>query len=43
VEKDKPKHKYGIERKVVSMTLRQFLYDNFGWDVYEWGEDEIRF
>jgi hypothetical protein len=26
-----------------SMTLRQFLMDNFGWDVYEWAPDEIRF
>jgi hypothetical protein len=24
------------------MTLRQFLYDNFGWDIYDWA-DEIRF
>ena len=26
-----------------AMTLRQFLFENFGWDIYEWGEDEIRF
>jgi len=25
------------------MTLRQFLQTNFGWDIYEWGENEIRF
>ena len=25
------------------MTLRQFLFDNFGWDIYEWSPDEIRF
>jgi len=25
------------------MTLRQFLNDNFGWDIYDWAEDEIRF
>jgi len=25
------------------MTLRQFLFDNFGWDIYEWADDEIRF
>jgi len=25
------------------MTLRQFLFDNFGWDIYDWGDDEIRF
>jgi hypothetical protein len=25
------------------MTLRQFLYDNFGWDIYEWKDDDIRF
>jgi hypothetical protein len=25
------------------MTLRQFLFDNFGWDIYDWGHEEIRF
>jgi len=25
------------------MTLRQFLHDNFGWDIYDWNEDDIRF
>jgi hypothetical protein len=25
------------------MTLRQFLFDNFGWDIYEWADDDIRF
>jgi hypothetical protein len=25
------------------MNLRQFLYDNFGWDIYEWNEHDIRF
>jgi hypothetical protein len=25
------------------MTLRQFLFDNFGWDIYDWSEDDIRF
>jgi len=25
------------------MTLRQFLFDNFDWDIYEWGDEEIRF
>jgi hypothetical protein len=25
------------------MTLRQFLHDNFGWDIYDWADDEIRF
>jgi len=25
------------------MTLRQFLHDNFGWDIYEWVDDDIRF
>jgi hypothetical protein len=25
------------------MTLRQFLQDNFGWDIYDWADDEIRF
>lgn len=28
---------------VAGMTLRQFLYENFGWDIYEWKEDDIRF
>ena len=25
------------------MTLRQFLFDNFGWDIYDWEIDDIRF
>jgi hypothetical protein len=25
------------------MTLRQFLWDNFGFDIYEWDEGDIRF
>jgi len=25
------------------MTLRQFLFVNFGWDIYEWADDDIRF
>jgi hypothetical protein len=25
------------------MTLRQFLHDNFGWDIYDWADDDIRF
>jgi len=25
------------------MILRQFLFDNFGWDIYDWGDDELRF
>jgi hypothetical protein len=28
---------------VTQMTLRQFLQDNFGWDIYEWADDDIRF
>jgi hypothetical protein len=28
---------------VKQMTLRQFLHDNFGWDIYDWADDEIRF
>ena len=24
-------------------TLRQFLFDNFGWDIYDWEIDDIRF
>jgi hypothetical protein len=26
-----------------TMTLRQFLWDNFGFDIYEWDEADIRF
>jgi len=25
------------------MTLRQFLHDNFGWDIYDWADGEIQF
>jgi hypothetical protein len=25
------------------MTLRQFLWDNFGFDIYDWEENDIRF
>jgi len=25
------------------MTLRQFLQYNFGWDIYDWDDEEIRF
>jgi hypothetical protein len=28
---------------VWEMTLRQFLQINFGFDIYEWEENEIRF
>lgn len=28
---------------IMQMTLRQFLFDNFGWDIYEWGDEDIRF
>lgn len=24
-------------------TLRTFLQDNFGWDIYEWSDEDIRF
>lgn len=24
-------------------TLRTFLQDNFGWDIYEWADEDIRF
>lgn len=27
----------------LTMTLRQFLFDNFGWDIYDWEDDDIRF
>ena len=23
------------------MTLRQFLFDNFGWDIYDWEINDI--
>ena len=26
-----------------AMTLRQFLFENFGWDIYDWNIDDIRF
>lgn len=26
-----------------AITLRQFLWDNFGWDIYDWKDDDIRF
>jgi len=29
--------------KFLNMTLRQFLFDNFGWDIYDWGDEDIRF
>lgn len=25
------------------MTLRRFLQVNFGWDIYEWAPDDLRF
>ena len=25
------------------VILRQFLNDNFGWDIYDWKDDDIRF
>jgi hypothetical protein len=28
---------------IKQMTLRQFLHDNFGWDIYDWADEEIRF
>ena len=29
---------------MVDLTdLRQFLWDNFGWDIYEWEEGDVRF
>jgi len=24
------------------MTLRQWLFANFGWDIYDWADDEIQ-
>lgn len=31
------------EDGMIGSSLRHWLFVNFGWDVYEWGEDEIRF
>lgn len=25
------------------LDLRDWLWDNFGWDIYEWKDDDIRF
>ena len=36
-------HKVWESAGVAGMTLRQFLYENFGWDIYEWKKDDIRF
>ena len=36
-------HEVRKSRGKTDVTLRQFLYDNFGWDVYEWADDDIRF
>jgi len=27
----------------VNPALRHWLFTNFGWDIYEWGPEEIRF
>ncbi|MEN9936017.1 MAG: hypothetical protein RLZZ387_2596 [Chloroflexota bacterium] len=24
-------------------ALRQWIWEQFGWDVYDWADDEIRF
>jgi hypothetical protein len=32
-----------LEERRVEMTLRQFLWDNFGFDIYEWDEGDLRF
>jgi hypothetical protein len=37
------RHVCGAGISVAQMTLRQFLHDNFGWDIYDWADDEIRF
>lgn len=26
-----------------AMTLRQWLFDNLGFDLYDWSDDDIRF
>jgi hypothetical protein len=31
------------ERKVISPALRQWLWEQFGWDIHEWADDDIRF
>jgi len=38
-----PRHVCGAGISAAQMTLRKFLFDNFGWDIYDWGDDEIRF
>jgi hypothetical protein len=32
-----------LRGRLWEMTLRQFLQINFGFDIYEWEENEIRF
>lgn len=26
-----------------TFTLRTFLQEQFGWDIYEWNDDDLRF
>ena len=28
---------------LINPTLRQWLWANFGWDIYVWADDEMRF
>ena len=32
-----------MERMVMSPALRHWLWVQFGWDIYDWSDDEIRF
>ena len=40
---DRPSRYRALGRRLWEMNLRQFLWDNFGFDIYEWEENEIRF
>lgn len=30
-------------KQMTDERLRQFLFENFGWDIYDWEIDDIRF
>lgn len=34
---------HGADRMEGPVNLRAFLWDNFGWDIYDWADDDIRF
>jgi hypothetical protein len=31
------------EGAMISAQLRSWLWANFGWDIYDWDDDDIRF